>query len=242
MARVSAADAAGVSVPGEAGAVALAGSGGSFAVGASLRLQRGSVIVAAPAASPAVAGAIVAAAPASATVTRIVVAAEAALARVVIAATPTAVARVVAAVVVAAAPAAVARVVIVVVAVAAAARVVAAPGEDADRARAGAGQAWRRDAACSRPARTQPGRVPPPPEELSRRTTWIVRRIVLVWTSGVGVADGVAAATTGRGDAEGRAMAAAATPPRADSRATARTRGVRRLMPHTIDFSPPSPR
>jgi len=79
--------------------------------------------------------------------------------------------------------------------------------------------------------------VPPPLEAAacrSRRTTWIVRRIVLVRTSGVGVADGVAAAIVGRVGGEGKAIAAAATPPSADSRAIATTTGVRRLMPHTI--------
>ena len=65
---------------------------------------------------------------------------------------------------------------------------------------------------------------------LSLRTTWIVFRIVLVCTSTVGVAVGRAAAVvTGAGD-DGRAIAAAATPPSADSTATAAMTGVRRLM------------
>lgn len=84
-------------------------------------------------------------------------------------------------------------------------------------------------------ARVRAG-VPPPPlfedDPLSsRRTTWIVRRIVLVVTSGVGVAQVVAAAMVGRGGVAGRATAATATPPSAERMAMEATMGVRRLMP-----------
>ena len=91
--------------------------------------------------------------------------------------------------------------------------------------------------------RRRSGRAPsaePPPLlcALSLRTTWIVRRIVLVRTSAVGVAVGWAAATVGRGGAVGRAIAAAATPPSAESTARAATAGVRRLMPTPSDPPP----
>ena len=72
----------------------------------------------------------------------------------------------------------------------------------------------------------------------SLRTTWIVRRIVLVRTSAVGVAVGWAAATVVRGGAVGRAIAAAATPPSAERTARAATAGVRRLMPTASDPAP----
>ena len=80
---------------------------------------------------------------------------------------------------------------------------------------------------------------PPPLAALSRRTTWIVWRIVFVRTSTVGVAVGDAvAATIGRGGEVGRAIAAAATPPSAESTARAATAGVRRLMPTPSDPAP----
>ncbi len=82
----------------------------------------------------------------------------------------------------------------------------------------------------------------PPLRDLSLRTTWIVRRIVLVWTSGVAVATGWTEAAAGLGGEDGRAIAAAATPPRAERTATEATSGVRRFMPHTIDSGHPSTR
>ncbi len=54
--------------------------------------------------------------------------------------------------------------------------------------------------------------------------------MVLVCTSTVGVAVGWAAVVMGADD-DGRAIAAAATPPSAESTATAAMTGVRRLMP-----------
>ena len=141
-------------------------------------------------------------------------------------------------VVVAAAPAAVAGVVAVVV-------VVSPPRprpELCDEARAGAEAAAAGAAGAGAAARAgadeRAGALPPPPEDdFSLRTTWIVRRIVFVRTSSVGVATGCAA-VMGRGGEDGSAIAAAATPPSADRTAMATMTGVRRLMPTPSAASP----
>ena len=75
---------------------------------------------------------------------------------------------------------------------------------------------------------------------LARWTTWIVRRTVSVRTSGVGVAVGTIAATFAFGGEVGRAIAAAATPPRAERTAMEAMRGVRKFMSHTIGGEHPS--